>query len=44
MLVVGQKAPEFDVTDTEGKRLVLKELLGSGPVILAFFPAAFTPG
>lgn len=44
MLAVGQKAPDFDVTDTEGKRLQLQELLGTGPVILAFFPAAFTPG
>ncbi len=44
MLSVGALAPPFDVTDTEGKRLELGALLGTGPVILAFFPMAFTPG
>jgi peroxiredoxin Q/BCP len=41
---VGQRAPEFAVTDTDGKPLVLSDLLRSGPVILAFFPKAFTGG
>lgn len=37
-------APDFEVTDTEGTRLVLSELVADGPVIVAFFPKAFTPG
>lgn len=41
---VGDTAPDFTVTDTEGTRLSLSELVASGPVILAFFPKAFTPG
>lgn len=44
MLAVGDLAPTFDVTDTEGQRLELATLLAKGPVILAFFPMAFTPG
>lgn len=41
---VGDTAPAFAVTDTDGNRLVLDELVNKGPVILAFFPKAFTPG
>lgn len=43
-LKVGDAAPEFSVLDTENRPVVLSQLLGRGPVILAFFPKAFTPG
>lgn len=41
---VGDVAPDFVVTDTDGKELKLNALVNEGPVILAFFPKAFTPG
>ena len=41
---VGDKAPAFTLPDTEGKPIALALLLQQGPVILAFFPKAFTPG
>lgn len=43
-LEIGATAPDFDVVDTEGTSLVLSALVDRGPVILAFFPKAFTPG
>jgi len=41
---VGDTAPDFDVTDTDGNRHKLSEMVEGGAVILAFFPKAFTPG
>jgi peroxiredoxin Q/BCP len=38
------RAPEFTLADTEGNTVALKDLLARGPVILAFFPKAFTAG
>jgi hypothetical protein len=38
------RAPDFSLTDTEGKTVALHDLLKRGPVMLVFFPAAFTPG
>ncbi len=43
-LKVGQKAPAFTLPDTDGKPVSLAGLLDQGPVILAFFPKAFTSG
>jgi peroxiredoxin Q/BCP len=43
-LKVGDKAPDFTLPDTEGNQVTLSKLLESGPVIVAFFPKAFTPG
>ena len=40
----GDIAPDFTATDTEGNTHELSELVARGPVILAFFPKAFTPG
>lgn len=41
---VGQIAPEFTVKDIDGKQLTLSKMLEEGPVILAFYPKAFTGG
>jgi peroxiredoxin Q/BCP len=43
-LKVGDKAPPFALPDTDGAPVSLEGLLAKGPVILAFFPKAFTPG
>jgi peroxiredoxin Q/BCP len=43
-LKVGDKAPDFTLPDTEGRPVSLAGLLARGPVILAFYPKAFTPG
>jgi cytochrome oxidase Cu insertion factor (SCO1/SenC/PrrC family) len=39
-----KKAPDFTLDDTDGKPVTLSALLKDGPVILAFFPKAFTGG
>ena len=44
MLAVGDRAPEFVLKDNNGKDASLTELLQSGPLILYFYPADFTPG
>jgi peroxiredoxin Q/BCP len=41
---VGDKAPDFSLPDTDGKQVTLSKLLAEGPVILAFYPKAFTAG
>jgi peroxiredoxin Q/BCP len=43
-LKAGDKAPDFTLPDTEGKPVTLSKLLAQGPVILAFYPKAFTSG
>ncbi len=43
-LKVGDKAPDFTLPDTEGHPVSLSTLLAKGPVILAFYVKAFTPG
>jgi peroxiredoxin Q/BCP len=43
-LKVGDRAPDFALPDTEGGTVTLSKLLAQGPVIVAFFPKAFTPG
>ena len=42
-LNVGQKAPDFDVTSSGGKRIKLSELAGKKNVVLYFYPGDFTP-
>jgi len=50
MLDVGETAPEFTLPKAGGdayndiEPFALSEALGDGPVVLAFFPAAFTSG
>lgn len=41
---VGDVAPDFTAVDTSGVTYHLDELVKHGPVIVAFFPKAFTPG
>jgi thioredoxin-dependent peroxiredoxin len=43
-LKIGDRAPDFTLPDTEGRPVSLSELLRQGPVILAFYIKAFTPG
>lgn len=48
MVEKGDQAPEFETTMARGEGdldgFALAEALGDGPVVLAFFPAAFSPG
>lgn len=39
---IGQKAPEFVLPDTEKKVRSLEEFTKQGPIVLAFFPFAFS--
>ena len=41
---VGSVAPDFTIKDIDGNALVLSKLVEAGPVIVAFFPKAFTNG
>lgn len=43
-LKVGDQAPDFTLPDQDGTPVTLSKALSNGPVILAFFPKAFTPG
>ncbi len=43
-LKIGDKAPDFTLPDTEGNPVTLSKLLQQGPVVLAFYVKAFTPG
>jgi peroxiredoxin len=40
----GDVAPDFTAVDTDGVTHHLEEMVKQGPVIVAFFPKAFTPG
>ena len=42
MLDVGDAAPDFVLTDDDGKAVSLDDLLAQGPLILYFYPADFT--
>lgn len=44
MLEIGGRAPEFTLPDHTGQPVSLSTLLRSGPLILYFYPADFTPG
>lgn len=43
MLSIGQPAPDFTLRDDAGTPVSLSALLASGPVVLYFYPADFTP-
>ena len=40
----GAEAPDFRARDTTGTQYHLDSLVKSGPVVVAFFPKAFTSG
>jgi peroxiredoxin Q/BCP len=42
-LHVGEKAPDFEVVASNGKRIKLSELVGKKNVVLYFYPGDFTP-
>ena len=42
-LSVGDKAPEFDVVASDGRRVKLTEYAGKKNVVLFFYPGDFTP-
>jgi len=41
---VGEVAPDFTVRDVSGRELTLSKLVERGPVVVAFYPRAFTAG
>jgi peroxiredoxin len=43
-LKVGDMAPDFSLPATTGGKISLSSYRGKSPVVLAFFPAAFTGG
>ena len=43
-LKVGDEAPNFTLSSTAGAKVTLTDFKGKNPVVLAFFPAAFTGG
>jgi peroxiredoxin Q/BCP len=43
-LKAGDEAPDFTLPDTNNKQVKLSEFRGKKPVVLAFFPAAFSGG
>ena len=44
MLKAGARAPDFVLQSDQGTDTSLSELLQSGPLVLYFYPADFTPG
>lgn len=44
MLESGTQAPDFVLKDENGADISLADLLATGPLILYFYPADFTPG
>ena len=40
----GELVPDFSLPDQTGETRTLTELLANGPIVLFFYPAAFTPG
>lgn len=43
-LEVGEKAPDFALQASDGKTYTLSQFNGEKPVVIAFFPKAFTGG
>ena len=44
MLKPGSKAPEFILPNENGEEVSLTDILETGPIVLYFYPADFTPG
>ena len=43
MIRIGETAPTFTLPDSTGRERSLTELLATGPLVLFFYPADFTP-
>lgn len=43
-LEVGEKAPDFSLQASDGMTYSLSQFIGQRPVVIAFFPKAFTGG
>ena len=43
MLKIGDTVPDFSLCDETGQQVALAELLSTGPLVLYFYPADFTP-
>ncbi len=43
-LKVGEKAPEFSLPSSDGRKISLKDFRGKKPVVLYFYPKDDTPG
>lgn len=43
-LEVGDKAPDFSLPASDGNTYSLSQFAGDKPVVIAFFPKAFTGG
>jgi peroxiredoxin Q/BCP len=41
---VGQRVPDFELPDQDGRSIRLSSVLGQGPVVLYFYPKDYTPG
>lgn len=41
---VGEAAPDFEVPGSDGNTYTLSQFKGKSPVVIAFFPKAFTGG
>ena len=44
MLKTGAKAPDFILKNDKGEEVSLTDILETGPIVLYFYPADFTPG
>ena len=44
VMQLGEMAPEIQVQATNGSTFSSREQTANGPLIVAFFPLAFTPG
>ena len=42
MAQIGEKAPHFALQNAEGKVIDLNDYIGKGPIVVLFFPLAFT--
>ena len=43
-LMAGDETPAFEMEGTDGKTHVLKDHAGKRPIVIAWFPKAFTSG
>ncbi len=43
-LEVGDKAPDFSLQASDGETYSMSQFVGEKPVVIAFFPKAFTGG